>query len=69
MQEQTVISNILSDLQAPPSIIERVLPADCDTPVSAFLKLRDQGARILLESVEQGTVLGRYSFIGFKPEA
>ncbi len=40
---------------------------DCETPVSAFLKLRegDQPA-FLLESAEQGRV-GRYSFIGFRP--
>ena len=43
-------------------------PADLETPVSAFLKLRDFGAKFLLESVESGTVLGRYSFIGIKPE-
>jgi len=43
-------------------------PADLETPVSAFLKLRDFGARFLLESVGSGTVLGRYSFIGIKPE-
>src|SRR3954468_8085616 len=41
---------------------------DCETPVSAFLKLRDAfpGAAFLLESAEQGR-LGRYSFLGFKP--
>src|SRR3569833_591326 len=41
---------------------------DCETPVSAFLKLRDAfpGATYLLESAEQGR-LGRYSFLGFKP--
>jgi anthranilate synthase component 1 len=39
---------------------------DCETPVSAFLKLRDNGPSFLLESAEQGRV-GRYSFIGFRP--
>jgi anthranilate synthase component 1 len=39
---------------------------DIHTPVSAFLKLRDQGPSFLLESAEQGRV-GRYSFIGFRP--
>src|SRR6059058_3815841 len=40
---------------------------DCETPVSAFLKLRDKGQpAFLLESAEQGRV-GRYSFIGFRP--
>ena len=39
---------------------------DIETPVSAFLKLRDDGPAFLLESAEQGRV-GRYSFIGVKP--
>jgi anthranilate synthase component 1 len=40
---------------------------DCETPVSAFLKLRTRGEpAFLLESAEQGRV-GRYSFIGFRP--
>ncbi len=39
---------------------------DLQTPVSAFLKLRDQGPAFLLESADQGRV-GRYSFIGFRP--
>jgi anthranilate synthase component 1 len=45
---------------------------DCETPVSAFLKLRagePAGAPcFLLESAEQGQV-GRYSFVGFRPRA
>lgn len=41
------------------------LPADLDTPVSAYLKLRPAGARFLLESAESGGALGRHSFIGF----
>ncbi len=41
------------------------IPADLDTPVSAFLKLRPLQPRFLLESVEGGQRLGRYSFIGF----
>src|SRR6266516_1627629 len=40
---------------------------DCETPVSAFLKLRQAGVpSFLLESAEQGR-LGRYSFLGFRP--
>src|SRR2546425_11046528 len=42
----------------------REIPADLETPVSAFLKLKAHGARFLLESVEMGENLGRYSFIG-----
>jgi anthranilate synthase component 1 len=41
---------------------------DCQTPVSAFLKLRESGPAFLLESAEQGRV-GRYSFIGFRPRS
>jgi len=41
---------------------------DCQTPVSAFLKLRAQGAAFLLESADQGRV-GRYSFIGCRPRS
>jgi len=41
------------------------ITADLDTPVSAYLKLRPFGPRFLLESVERGQNLGRYSFIGF----
>ncbi len=41
------------------------IAADLDTPVSAFLKLGPFKPRFLLESVEGGERLGRYSFIGF----
>lgn len=53
----------------PLKVIERQMPADLETPVSAFLKLQDYGARVLLESVESGTIVGRYSFIGLKPKS
>ncbi len=39
---------------------------DTQTPVSAFLKLRQSGPGFLLESADQGRV-GRYSFIGYRP--
>jgi anthranilate synthase component 1 len=45
---------------------------DCETPVSAFLKLRagepEGSPCFLLESAEQGQV-GRYSFVGLRPRA
>jgi len=41
------------------------ISGDLDTPVSAFLKLRAFNPSFLLESVEGGERLGRYSFIGF----
>ena len=41
------------------------IAADLDTPVSAYLKLKPFRPRFLLESVEGGERLARYSFIGF----
>ena len=40
------------------------IAADLDTPVSAFCKLAPLEPRTLLESVEGGERVGRYSFIG-----
>ena len=40
------------------------IAADLDTPVSAYLKLQAFKPRFLLESVESGERLARYSFIG-----
>jgi anthranilate synthase component 1 len=53
-------------------VVDRFID-DCETPVSAFLKLRaapgiGEGPCFLLESAEQGRV-GRYSFLGFQPHA
>lgn len=45
------------------------ITADIETPVSAFLALREEGQKcFLLESVEMGDKIGRYSFLGFEPE-
>src|SRR3954451_19613795 len=41
------------------------ISGDLDTPVSAFMKLASFSPRFLLESVEGGERLARYSFIGF----
>ncbi len=41
------------------------IAADLDTPVSAYLKLKTLRPRFLLESVEGGERLARYSFLGF----
>jgi len=41
------------------------ITGDLDTPVSAFMKLGAFRPRFLLESVEGGERLGRFSFIGF----
>ena len=41
------------------------IAGDLDTPVSAFAKLAPFNPRFLLESVEGGERLGRFSFVGF----
>lgn len=43
------------------------VPADLETPVSAFLKVARGRYSFLLESVEGGERLARYSFIGTEP--
>ncbi|KXU35559.1 anthranilate synthase [Cephaloticoccus primus] len=43
------------------------LMADFETPVSAYAKLRNAGPAYLLESIEGGERLSRYSFIGCRP--
>ena len=43
------------------------IAADLDTPVSTWLKLAPLQPRFLLESVESGFQLARYSFLGFGP--
>src|SRR5436853_4223819 len=42
---------------------------DCETPVSAYLKLRGEGPSFLLESAEQGQRFGRWSFLGVQPRS
>jgi anthranilate synthase component 1 len=73
----------VSDLELTPSVEEvrelakdhSLVPlrhtfiADCETPVSAYLKLRGDGPSFLLESAEQGPQVGRWSFLGFRPRA
>ena len=47
--------------------VYREVVADLDTPVSAFLKIARGDHSFLLESVEGGEHLARYSFIGTEP--
>ncbi|MCX2726741.1 anthranilate synthase component I [Thermomicrobium sp. 4228-Ro] len=47
--------------------VYRELDADLETPVSAFLKVAQGPYAFLLESVEGGERLARYSFIGTDP--
>lgn len=47
--------------------VYREFLADTETPVSAYLKIRDKSFSYLLESADGGKKWGRYSFIGYKP--
>src|SRR5512136_1781334 len=49
--------------------VTRRLLADFETPLSAYRKIRGQGESFLLESVEGGEHVGRYSFLGCNPRA
>jgi anthranilate synthase component 1 len=48
--------------------VYRTLTADLETPVSAFLRIaQNEPEAFLLESVEGGEHVGRYTFIGIEP--
>jgi len=47
--------------------VYREFLADTETPVSAYLKIRDKSFSYLLESADGAKKWGRYSFIGDKP--
>lgn len=48
--------------------VYRTVTADLETPVSAFLRIAaDEPEAFLLESVEGGERIGRYTFIGIRP--
>jgi anthranilate synthase component 1 len=50
--------------------VVRTVPADLITPLAAYLRLaRNSRHSFLLESVEGGAQLARYSFMGAEPEA
>ncbi len=67
-EEDDSFSRAYAAGQAP--VVQRRLFNDLETPVSAFLKLAaDAPHSILLESVEGGEKLGRYSVIALKPDA
>jgi anthranilate synthase component 1 len=48
-------------------LLRATRPADLETPIGAFLRLDDGNPAYLLESVEGGERLGRYSFLGIGP--
>lgn len=55
--------------ERPLCILKKIVPSDLETPVSAFLKLRKffpKKPAFLLESVEKGEQVGRYSILGFE---
>ena len=47
--------------------VYKEINADLDTPVSAFLKIKNNGYAFLFESVEGQEKLARYSFLGVAP--
>jgi len=48
--------------------VYRTVTADLETPVSAFLRIAaSEPEAFLLESVEGGERIGRYTFIGVRP--
>lgn len=47
--------------------VYREIMADLETPVSVYRKLKESAYGFLLESVENGEQVGRYSFIGADP--
>jgi len=47
----------------------REISADLETPISVYMKLRGETPSFLLESVEGGERIARYSFIGVQPRA
>jgi anthranilate synthase component 1 len=49
--------------------IYKEITADLDTPISVYLKVKNENPSFLLESVEGGDKIARYSFIGINPVA
>ncbi len=47
--------------------VYREINADLETPVSAYLKIARPPYSFLLESVEGGEHIARYSFLGTEP--
>jgi len=66
MKKYSITKEEFNDLAADYNLIPvfREIIVDADTPVSAFVKLKGGDNSFLLESVEGGELLGRYSFIG-----
>ena len=54
-------------IDTPITPVVREIPADLETPISVYMKLRGAGPSFLLESVTGGEHVARYSFIGIRP--
>lgn len=73
MQMQTVYRPNLADFRQLAQThdlipVYREFAADLETPVTVYIKLMTQlGPSFLLESVEGGEQIGRYSFVGLNP--
>lgn len=67
LSEMMTSSSYLQSANVVPVV--HTMPADLLTPLAIYLKLADEkGDSFLLESVEGGETLARYSFIGADPE-
>jgi anthranilate synthase component 1 len=64
LAEATPLQTVAPALPRP---LVRELSADLETPTSVYLKLCGGGPSFLLESVEGGERVARYSFIGVRP--
>lgn len=67
--EATAATTETTPALAPGTSVVREISADLETPISVYMKLRGDGASFLLESVEGGERIARYSFIGVHPKA
>ena len=69
MIEYTPNLNTFEKLKKPYNLIPiyREISADLETPVSAYLKTAEKQYSFLLESVQGGENVARYSFIGTNP--
>jgi anthranilate synthase component 1 len=67
LPDLSTIQNIARTTDNNMAPIYKDVPADLETPVSAFLKVARGDHSFLLESVEGGERVGRYSFIGTEP--
>ncbi len=70
MQTQPDFAAFEADYKAGQAqVVHTALIADLETPVSAFLKLAEgKPNSFLFESVEGGSIIGRYSFLGMRPD-